>query len=142
MILVILVLLAVYGLLMLIWQMHRKWGRSNDPTLPTVIVMVGHAQDWIEWFIRQLTIQIYADGQEFRDFFIVDISSSQETATIISKLESRHHFVTYVASSQERCWADVVTLLQSGQQAPTVVADVKSEQDVRILLDMLQRFRF
>jgi len=141
-ILVILVLLAVYGLLMLIWQMHKKWGRGNDPTLPTVIVMVGQAQDWIEWFIRQLTIQIYADGQEFRDFFIVDISSSEETATIISKLESRHHFVTYVASSQERCWDDVVTLLQSGQQAPTVVADVKSEQDVRILLDMLQRFRF
>ena len=142
MILVILVLLAVYGLLMLIWQMHKKWGRSNDSTLPTVIVMVGHAQDWIEWFIRQLTIQIYADGQEFRDFFIVDISSSEETAAIISKLESRRHFVTYVASSQERCWADVVTLLQSGQQAPTVVADVKSEQDVRILLDMLQRFRY
>ncbi|MHB1684215.1 MAG: hypothetical protein ACYCYO_15540 [Bacilli bacterium] len=142
MILVILVLLAVYGLLMLIWQLQKKWGRSNDPTLPTVIVMVGQAQDWIEWFIRQLTIQIYADGQEFRDFFIVDISSSEETATIISKLESRHHFVTYVASSQERCWTDVVTLLQSGQQAPTVVADVKSEQDVKILLDMLQRFRF
>ncbi len=142
MIILILVLLAVYGLLMLLWQLNKKWKRGYDPTLPTVIVMVGQAQEWIEWFIRQLTVQSYADGQEFRNFFIVDRSSSGETSAIVSRLESKHHFVTYVASSQERCWADVVNLLQSGQQAPTVVVDVKTEQDVRMLLGMLQRFRF
>lgn len=138
---VILVLLAVYGLLMLSWQLNKKWKRGYNSTLPTVILMVEQAQEWVEWFIRQLAVQIYANGQGFQDFFIVDLSSSAETAAIVSRLESRHHFVTYVASSEERCWADVVNLLQSGQQAPAVVVEMKTEQDVRRLLGMLHRFR-
>ncbi len=141
MIMVILVLLAVYGLLMLSWQLNKKWKRGYNSTLPTVILMVEQAQEWVEWFIRQLAVQIYANGQGFQDFFIVDLSSSAETAAIVSRLESRHHFVTYVASSEERCWADVVNLLQSGQQAPAVVVEMKTEQDVRRLLGMLHRFR-
>ncbi|MHB1627047.1 MAG: hypothetical protein ACYCVB_01535 [Bacilli bacterium] len=141
MIMVILVLSAVYGLLMLGWQLNKKWKRGYDPTLPTVILMVGQAQEWVEWFIRQLAVQIYANGQGFQDLFIVDLSSSAETAAIVSRLESRHHFVTYVASSEERCWADVVNLLQSGRQAPAVVVEMKTEQDVRRLLGMLHRFR-
>lgn len=137
----VIVFLAVYGLVVLLWQLSRKFHRSTETMLPSLIVIVGHANQWIEWFIRQLSLQTYAQGQDVQDVFIVDLSASDETAMIISKLSVRFSFVTYIPSSNDRCWSDVSTLLGAGQRGQTMVVRVDDEEDMRQVLRVLSHFQ-
>ncbi len=137
----VIVFLAVYGFIIFLWQISRKFHRSSATLLPSLIVIVGHANQWIEWFVRQLSLQMYAQGQDVQDVFIVDLSASEETAMIISRLSVRFPFVTYIPSSDERCWNDVSTLLGTGQRGQTMVVQITDEGDMRRVLRILSHFQ-
>ncbi|PWI57292.1 hypothetical protein [Sulfoacidibacillus thermotolerans] len=136
----VIVLLAVYGLIIFLWQLNRKFHNSTTNLLPNLIVIVGHASQWIEWFVRQLSLQMYTQGQDVQDVFIVDLSASDETAMIISKLSIRFPFVTYIPSSTARCWTDVSNLLETSQRDQTLVVKINDEGDMRQVLRMLSHF--
>lgn len=129
--------LAVYGLSMLAWQIWHRIGKPRETRVPTVIVVVDQANDWIEWFIRKVSLELFAMGQGAIDILIVDVSSSLETSMIVSKLQQSYHFVTYVPSSQERRWSDVVALLQAAKRSQALLVEVDDERDVQGVIRMI-----
>lgn len=134
----IILFLAVYGLFMLIWQLWRRSSfKQKTSSSPVVIVVVNRAADWIEWFIRKVSLESYTAGQEMIDILIVDTGSSLETSMIVSKLQRSYHFVTYVPSSEERRWSDVITLLQAAKHAHALLVEVTDERDVQLAIKMI-----
>ena len=126
------VLFAGYGLVMIAYQMFSHFSKKNveHHWSPAAIVIVEEAQGWIEWFVRKLSLQGFVQGKDAGDFFIVDVSASNETYQIISRLQATHPFITYVASSEGRGVSDVLALLNSTRRSQALVAAMKNDQDI------------
>ncbi len=137
---VLVLLLAAYGLIMAAWQIWRRAKRQTKSWLPTVVVVVADASDWIEWFVRKLSLESYASGKDMADILIVDRSSSLETARIVNLLQKSYSFVTYVASSDARKWLDVATLLDARNRKQALFLEVKNEADVSLAIQIISHF--
>ena len=137
---VLVVLLAAYGLVMASWQIYRRTMRQTKSWLPTVVVVVSDASDWIEWFIRKLSLESYASGRDMADILIVDMSASLETSRIVSILKQSYPFITYVASSDVRRWPDVAALLEARQRKQALLLEVRNEADVNTAIQIISHF--
>lgn len=137
---VLVMLLAVYGLMMAGWQIWRRAKRQTKLWLPTVVVVVAEASDWIEWFVRKLSLESYASGRDMADILIVDMSSSLETARIVTILHKSYSFVTYVASSDARKWSDVAALLDARNRRQALLLEVRNESDVTTAIQIISHF--
>ena len=129
-------LFAGYGLLMLVYQIVLQFAKksSEHNWSPAAIVIVEEAQGWIEWFVRKLSLRGFIKGKDAGDLFIIDMSASNETYQIVSRLQPTHPFVTYVASSEGRGVSDVLALLNSTRRSQALVAAVKDERDIHHFL--------
>ncbi len=133
---ILVVLFAGYGLVMVVYQLVTHFSKKSavHPPSPAAIVMVEEAEGWIEWFIRKMSLHGFVQGKVAGDLFIVDTSASPETYQIVSKLQSTHPFVTYVASAQGRGVSDVLALLNTTRRSQALVAAMKSERDIHQFL--------
>ncbi len=132
---------ALYGALLLIWQVWHRFMRPNAAYLPAVIVVVEQSDEWIEWFIRKLSLELYALGKEVLDILIVDTSASLETSLIVSRLQQSYHFITYVPSAKDRKWSDVEALLQTARQPQTLLIELHDKSDVHQAVHMISQLR-
>ncbi len=126
------VLFAGYGLIMLGYQIYSHFSKKDVEYhwSPAAIVIVEEAQGWIEWFVRKLSLHGFVQGKDAGDLFIVDVSASNETYQIISRLQATHPFITYVASSEGRGVSDVLALLDSTRRSQALVTAMKEEKDI------------
>lgn len=134
---IILVCFAVYGLVMAIWQVWHWPERRPAVFSPAVIVVIDRANEWIEWFVRKVSFELFSVGHGPVDVLIVDKSASAETCEIVSRLQRSYHFITYVPSSQERCWSDVVSLLEAAKRSQALFVELEDESDVRHAVRMI-----
>ena len=135
--LVLVACLAVYGLLMLVWQVWHRMMSAKRVHLPAVIVIFEHSNDWIEWFIRKVSLECYALGLDFLDILIVDVSGCAETSQIVGRLQRSYPYVTYIPSSQERRWIDVLALLQSAQRSQALLVEIRDEAEMHQAVRMI-----
>lgn len=127
----ILVLLAGYGLFALLTPWFVQRSAAEDASVSAVVVVVDRAEDWIEWFVRKISGVDPRAGRNRMDVLIVDLGGSLEAAMIISRLQRDYPFITYVPSSPERCWKDVVALLEASRRQRTLLIQAESREDVR-----------
>lgn len=136
-----LVLLAGYGLYSMIARIFlTRVSRQERLPITTVIIIVERANEWIEWFVRKLSVGMAGSSGSIMDILIVDVSDSTETAMIVSRLQLAHPYITYVPSSPERRWADVVALLKSARHTRALLAEADNERDMRALLRAFGQF--
>lgn len=119
------------------WQVWHRSGRRQAAFVPAVIVIIDRASDWIEWFVRTVSLELFSLGHAPVDVLIVDKSSSPETSSIVSRLQKSYRFITYVPSSRERCYADVVALLEAAQRSQALFVELADAGDVRRAVRMI-----
>ena len=130
--------LAIYGFVTLVWQVWRRIGdQKSRAGVPAVIVVVDHASDWIEWFVRKLSLEIFSQAHGPIEVLIVDKSASDEIAFIVTRLQRSYRFITYVPSSEERCWTDVAALLEAAKRSQALFVELEDETDVRRAIRMI-----
>lgn len=134
---VIVVCFAIYGLAMAIWQLWHLSGRRPAVFSPAVIVVIDQSNEWIEWFVRKVSFEFFSVGHGPVDVLIVDKSASPETSEIVSRLQRSYRFITYVPSSHERCWSDVVSLLEAAKRSQALFVELENERDVRRAVRMI-----
>ncbi len=135
---VVVVGFAVYGLITLVWQMwHRLREQKSHAGVPAVIVVVDHAGDWIEWFVRKLSLEMFSLAHGPIEVLIVDKSASEEIAFIVTRLQRSYRFITYVPSSEQRCWTDVAALLETAKRSQALFVELEDETDVRRAIRMI-----
>lgn len=131
---VLILCLAMYGLCLLVWQLWQRqrcsWRMRQVYAAPTVFVVVENAKQWIEWFLRKVSLELYTTGRTVSDIIIIDTQSCPETSQIVSKLQRSFPYVTYVPSSTERRWQDTVTLLEAAQRTHALFIEVRDERGV------------
>lgn len=132
----LIMVLALYGIFMLMFQLHARFTRKtlDKKWVPAAIVIVDEAQEWIEWFVRKLSWSGFMQGKNAVDIFIIDLSRSSETFGIISRLQTTHPFITYIASSENNSSSDVIKLLQTTKRSQALVASLRGEQDMQRFL--------
>lgn len=135
---VVVVGFAVYGLITLIWQIwYRLREQKSHAGVPAVIVVVDHAGDWIEWFVRKLSLEMFSLAHGPIEVLIVDKSASEEIAFIVTRLQRSYRFITYVPSSEQRCWTDVAALLETAKRSQALFVELEDETDVRRAIRMI-----
>lgn len=131
---------AIYGFATLVWRIWRRLSdQKSHAGVPAVIVVVDHASDWIEWFVRKLSLEIFSQAHGPIEVLIVDKSASEEIGFIVTRLQRAYRFITYVPSSEQRCWTDVAALLGAAKRSQALFVELEDETDVRRAIRMIAR---
>ena len=140
--LILLSVFACYGFMLMCVQVYRRMTRPIESLLPTVVIAVKDASEWIEWLVRRLSLQTFAMGKEVADVLIVDMSASSETGRMAQFLQHTYPFITYVPSSSTRRWEDIAVLLDGRKRREALLLDVTKESDISSALQIMHRFFF
>lgn len=130
---------ALYGVVMLLWQIWNRRARQVASSAPVIFVVVEDANSWMEWFLRKVSLELYALGHMVSDIMIIDVSASGETAQIVSRLSRSYTYVTYVPSSQERRWIDVVSLLEAAQRSQAFLVEISDEREIEKTIRLISK---
>lgn len=134
---IIIASLAVYGCILLIWQVWHFRGKKSGVFAPTVLIVVENAEQWIEWFLRKVSLELYSSGRSFSDIIIVDVSATIETEKIVSRMQRACPYVTYVPSSGERRWLDVAALIDASKRTNALFLEVRDEKQMEPAIRMI-----
>jgi len=129
--------LAVYGGVMIIWQLWHRQSRLFDRMTPTVLVVVEGAEDWIEWFLRKLSLHMYSSGYGVSDIVIIDVSAASATAEIVSRMQQTCPYVTYVPSTRSRCWFDAVAIMEASRKTQALLMEVHGPSEMDRAIHMI-----
>ncbi|MCY0876128.1 MAG: hypothetical protein OWT28_07670 [Firmicutes bacterium] len=135
----VIVCFALYGVIMIMWQLWKRRGRRVNLSAPVIFVVVEDANQWMEWFLRKVSLELYALGHMVSDIMIIDVSASGETAQIVSRLSRSYSYVTYVPSSQERRWIDVVSLLEAAPRAQALLVEISDEDEIETTIRVISK---
>ncbi|KYP81707.1 hypothetical protein [Ferroacidibacillus organovorans] len=131
--------LAFYGAILLIWQLLHRLSHRVDGCHAQVIVVVEHAHLWVEWFIRTLSLQCFALGRNASEVVLIDLDGMGETAQIIERMQSSFPFITYVPSSRNRRWSDILSILETAKQTQALLLEVHTKDEIQQAVQMISR---
>lgn len=130
---------ALYGVIIILWQLWHRRSRQLVAAAPVIFVVVEDASQWMEWFLRKVSLELYTLGHMVSDIMIIDVSASGETAQIVSRLSRSCAYVTYVPSSRERRWVDVVSLLEAARRSQALLVEIHDEKEIETTIRMISK---
>lgn len=92
-----------YGLLCL-FEEFLCWLREKDRQVtPVRLLLLFHDNEQsVEWFVRRLHRALRMEGQaKFKEVFLVDVGSQDNTPRILERLSANHHLFHYAALGQD-----------------------------------------
>jgi hypothetical protein len=87
--------LAIYGAMVLVWQVVKRVTRKDQHLIPmNIVLIVQNAEREIEGTLRCLMVNT-AFGHRERQIVVCDIASADETQAIVEKMAEKHQCIDY-----------------------------------------------